>query len=297
MTIEFNCPKCKGLIAFPDKHAGRRAKCLTCGQKLIIPAESFKKPELIQPEPQPKGDPVPGFYRAVFVDTWKLFVDPRNATTLTFVVAVVCFKFFLAGTCCMGYVAPVIIWGWLFGFYLNLIAQTAWDDDRLPEIDVGTSVTFLLYVLGPFFRFFFTLFLVWLPFIIVLAVGLRHAVTIETLWSGSTTLHRLAQVLCLGGLSIFPAAILTTAVGQDFLLLRPDYLFAPVLKGFVPYLVPASLLAVTCLIEWHTTQYTGAGLTTTSLHLAVNLALQVVAIFAMRSIGLFYRHYACHFKW
>ncbi|MHC4748223.1 MAG: hypothetical protein ACYS18_13050 [Planctomycetota bacterium] len=31
--------------------------------------------------------------------------------------------------------------------------------------------------------------------------------------------------------------------------------------------------------------------------LAVNLAVQLLAIIAMRSIGLFYRHYNCHLKW
>jgi len=29
----------------------------------------------------------------------------------------------------------------------------------------------------------------------------------------------------------------------------------------------------------------------------MNLGLQVVAIIAMRAIGLFYRHYTCYFQW
>ena len=59
MTIEFNCPQCGALIAFESQHAGRRARCLSCGQKFIIPAESFQKAEKITPEPEPKGDPLP----------------------------------------------------------------------------------------------------------------------------------------------------------------------------------------------------------------------------------------------
>jgi hypothetical protein len=31
--------------------------------------------------------------------------------------------------------------------------------------------------------------------------------------------------------------------------------------------------------------------------LSVNLLVQLLAIFSMRSIGLFYRHYICYFKW
>ncbi|MHC4682343.1 MAG: hypothetical protein ACYTEK_27090 [Planctomycetota bacterium] len=34
-----------------------------------------------------------------------------------------------------------------------------------------------------------------------------------------------------------------------------------------------------------------------ALHLFANLAVQVTAIIAMRSIGLFYRHYSCYFPW
>ena len=133
MTIEFNCPNCGALIAFDSKHSGRRAKCLTCGQKLIIPNESFQKPEKIAPEPEPREDPIPGFGRAASVETWKLFFHPQNVTTLAFVVAVVCFRFFLArGVCGLDFLSTVIVWGWLFGFYLNIIQQTSFDEDLLP---------------------------------------------------------------------------------------------------------------------------------------------------------------------
>jgi len=296
MTIEFNCPKCGALIAFDSKHTGRQAQCLTCGQKLLIPAESFRKPERIEPEPE-KKEPIPGFYHAVFVDTWKVFVARQNVTTLVFMVAVVCFKFFLARACCLNYIASVIIWGWLFGFYLNVISRTAIDDDLLPEIDLGTSVTFLWYVIEPFFIFFYTLFLVELPFLIALSWVQDRGVTFQNFWSPSDAVHVLLQVLFVGGLFIFPVAILTTTVGRDFTMLRPDYLLAPISRAFMPYLTAGALLTATCFIEMHTTQYAGAGLTITAAHLAVNLMVQVLAIITMRSIGLLYHHYGCYFKW
>ena len=40
MTIQFNCPNCDSVMAFADKHVGKRAKCTTCGQRLIIPEKS-----------------------------------------------------------------------------------------------------------------------------------------------------------------------------------------------------------------------------------------------------------------
>lgn len=298
MTLEFNCPKCGAVIAFDSKHAGRRARCLTCGQKFVIPARSFETPAKIAPEPEPRGEPTPGFYRAAFVDTWKLFVRRENVTTLVFVVAVVCFKFFLARACCLNVLAAIMIWGWLFGFHLNIIYRTAIEDvDDLPEIELGTSVTFLWFVIAPILTFFFTLFLVELPFIIALALTRNSGVTWENFGSGLGPVHLVLQFLLILGLFLFPSAILATAVGRDFLLLRPDYLLAPILRAFGPYLTCALLLIAACFIERHTTQETGAAPLTTALHLALNLALQVVAIITMRAIGLFYRHYACHFKW
>ena len=193
MTIEFNCPWCGALIAFDGKHSGKCAKCLSCERRFVVPAESFQKPRKVEPEPSPKEDPIPGFSRAVFLDSWNVFLNRQHVTTLAFVVAVVCFRFFLAPACCLNYLSNFVIWGWLFGFYLNVISHTAIDDDQLPEIDIGTSVTFLLYILGPFFVFFYTLFLVELPFIIGLSLTQGSGVTFEHLWSGSSGLHRLLQ--------------------------------------------------------------------------------------------------------
>ncbi len=297
MTIEFNCPNCGALIAFDSKHAGQRAKCLTCGQKFLIPAASFEKPEKIAPEPKPREEPIPGFYRAVFLDNWRIFFRPESVTPLAFVMAVVCFRFFLAGACCLSYVASFIIWGWLFGFYLSIIYQTACDEDVLPEIDIGTSVTFLWHVLEPIFLFSYTLFLVELPFIITLSLANSHGITFDHIWSGHTPLHLLLQVFQIGGLFLFPAAILTLAVGQDFTLLRPDYLLAPLLRAFLPYLTVVLLLVATCYVEMHSTQEIGKDTMATAKNLGGNLLVQVVAILSMRSIGLLYRHYGGYFKW
>ena len=68
MTIEFNCPNCDALIAFGDIHAGKGGKCTTCGEHFIIPSKSFEKVEKVE-LPEEKGFPIPGFYRAVFVDS------------------------------------------------------------------------------------------------------------------------------------------------------------------------------------------------------------------------------------
>jgi hypothetical protein len=296
MTIRFNCPNCDSLIAFADKHCGKRARCLKCGQLFIIPFKDDEKPQKVKPKIE-KGEPLAGFYRAVFIDSWKLFVDSANVASLVFVVAVVCFKFFLSEAFCLGYISFIIVWGWLLGFYLNIIYETAFEIDNLPEIYLGTSITFLWYVIQPFLTFFFTMAVAQLPFFITMSLLQDKGITPVNMWAGHTGYYLLLQVFFIFGLFLFPMAILTMAVGKDIFLLRPDYFLIPVFKAFIPYIIVVILLSAFAILEMHTTQYAGAGLGATARDLALNLAVQVVAIIAMRSIGLFYRHYYCHFCW
>jgi len=293
MTIQFFCPNCNEIIGFPDKHAGKRARCTTCGQFFIIPSENYKKTKKVE-LPKEKGEPIPGFYHAVFVDNWKLFFDSENATSLVFVIAVVCFKFFTARSPCCAFVTHYAIWGWLFGFYLNIIYETAFEIDKLPEIYLGTSITFLWYIIKPLFLFSVTMAVVQLPFIIVFVLRKDEGLTIENIRQAE---FGLLHVLFILGLFLFPIAILTTAIGKDITMFRPDYLLRPIFRAFVPYVVTVLLLIAAALLETQTTQYTGAGLLKTAGHLAMNFTVQLIAIIAMRSIGLFHRHYSCHFAW
>jgi len=296
MTIQFFCPNCNEIIGFADKHSGKRARCTNCGQLFIIPTENYKKPKKVE-LPKEKGEPMPGFYHAVFVNNWKLFFDSENVTSLVFVIAAVCFKFFSSRSCCCGFVTNYVVWGWLLGFYLNIIYETAFEIEKLPEIYLGTSITFVWYIIKPLFLFSITMAVVQLPFIITLILLKDEGLTFENFWQEHTGFYLLSQGLLLSGLFLFPIAILTTAIGKDITMFRPDYFLAPVFKAFVPYVVTVVLLIAAALLETQTTQYTGSSLLTTAGHLAMNFAVQIVAIIAMRSIGLFYRHYNCHLAW
>ena len=301
MTIQFYCPNCDALIAFDSKHAGKRARCTTCGQIFVIPSKDSEKPKKIKPKIE-KSEPEPGFYRAVFLDSWKLFFNTENAASLVFVIAVVCFKFFLSPMMCCGYITFVVVWGWLLAFYLNIIYETAFEIDQLPQIHFATSSTlaeaaYLLYIIKPFLIFFFTMFIVQLPFIIALKLLQDKGLTYQNMWQAQTGLHLLLQTLFILGLFLFPMAVLTIAVGKDLTLLRPDYILLPIFRAPVSYIVVVALLVAACVLEMQTTQYDYSGFTITARRLALNLAVQVIAIIAMRSIGLFYRHYSCHLKW
>lgn len=141
------------------------------------------------------------------------------------------------------------------------------------------------------------MFIVQLPFTIALALLKDKGLTHENMWQARTALHLLLQMLFIFGLFLFPMAILTTAVGKDLTLLRPDYIVAPILKAFIPYLVVVVLLVAASLLETRTRQFESSTFAITAGNLTLNLAVQAIAIIAMRSIGLFYRHYSCHLRW
>lgn len=301
MTIQFNCPNCGELIAFGSKHAGKRARCTTCGQIFIIPSRDYEKPKKIEPEPQ-IAEPLPGFYHAVFIDTWKIFTNPQNATGLVFVAAAVCFKFFtghldysfdigaIRFQAPVGFIVSVAAWGCLLWYYMEIINSAAFDTEELPDVYMGGLLGFIWNILKSIYLFFIALTVVELPCIITFIISKKTGAEWPVL----------SKLLGIAGLFVFPMAILTIAVGREFALLRPDYILAPILKAFRPYLVPAALLVLAWQLQLSTAGYgelPGRGILIVALHLLANLAVQVIAIIAMRSIGLFYRHYSCHLKW
>lgn len=304
MTIEFNCPNCKAVIAFADKYGGKRAHCTNCQQRFIIPFRSHEKAKKVKPpKDKEKGEPIPGFYRAVFIDSWKLFTNPKNAAGLGFILIVVVLKFFTARLnfslhiqgnwlsfdfyIPLGWVSRGAAWGCLFWFYTEMIYSTGFDQDELPTVTIGGFYGFICKIVKSLYTIFVILLVVGLPFILAFLV---------LKWL-QVELPALLYPLMFGGLFLLPMAILTVAVGRDFTLLRPDYLLTPIRRAFKPYLVTAVILGGAIVFQIVTSQYAGQSSTAAAGYLSLNLLVQAFVLKAMRSIGLFYRHYSCHFIW
>lgn len=298
MTIRFNCPSCNELIAFADKHRGKRAHCTSCDQQFIIPSEDKETPKKIEP-PAEKAEPLPGFYRAVFLDSLKLFVRPQNATGLVFVIAAVCFKFFTGHIdysftmgafrvqAPVGLVVTLSVWGCLFWYYMEIICLTANDTDELPDVDMGGLFGYLWNVIKSLAIFAVGLIVVLLPSAIFISISRSTGVVFH--------------VLSHAGLFAFPMAVLTFSAGGGVsMVFRPDYIYKPIARAFWPYLLVAGLFILAWELQLRTIGYgrlIGSDNLIIGLHLLANLAVQALAIIAMRSIGLFYRHYSCHFPW
>ena len=298
MTIRFNCPNCNELIAFADKYIGRQARCASCRQRFIIPTESKQIPKKVEP-PAEKAEPLPGFYRAVLVDNWKIFFRPQNVTGLVFVIAAVCFKFFTGHTdysftmgmfrviAPTGLIVTLSVWGCLFWYYMEIINMTANETDELPDVDMDGFFGFIWNVIKSLSIFSIGLLAVLVPsFIYVLITGSTGIVS-----------HALSLV----GLFAFPMAVLIFSTAPEVLMVfRQDYIYKPIAKAFRPYLLVAGLFLLVWELQLRIIGYgklIGSGYFVIGLHLLANLAVQALAIVTMRSIGLFYRHYSFLLPW
>ena len=297
MTIRFNCPNCDELIAFADEHRGKRARCTSCVERFIIPSQHKEVPKKVAPSKE-DFEPLPGFYRAAFIDGLKLFVKPQNAVGLVFVTAVVCLKFFTGHTdysCTAfnfriqaptGLLITLAAWGCLFWYYMEIICIAASDTDELPDIDMGGLFGFIGNVIKSLFVFSFALIAVQLPCIIFIVISKEVGI--------------IPQVLSLLGLFAFPMVILTISIESDTILLfRPTYLLKPITKAFWPYLVVAGLLILAWQLQLIIPEYgdlSARSNLVVGLNLLAKLVIQVLAIISMRSIGLFRHYYSCYFS-
>jgi len=302
MTIRFNCPSCNELIAFADKHSGKRAHCANCGQKFIIPSEDKGKTKKIK-SPKEQAVPLPGFYRAVFVESRRLFANQENITGLVFIATAVCLKFFVAGRnytitlvgqamsidlpIPIGHVLHVSAWGFLFWYYMKIIYSIAYEHEKLPDVIVGGFNGLVWLIVKSVYTFILILLVLELPYFI--AALILNWMDVE--------LPVLEYVLMFGGLFLFPVAILTVAMGKDLTLLRPDYFLITISRAFMPYLVTAVLLGAAVVLQMYASQYSGQSAAVATGHLLLNFAVQVIILVAICSIGLFFRHYSCVLPW
>lgn len=297
MTITFRCPKCQTLCAFDVQYAGRRARCNTCNLLFIIPAVSGQEPKLYDP---PADEPVSGYYRAVFVQSWRMFVNPANVTGFVFIAAIVCLKFFVGHAdysftlpglriqLPIGQVATVITWGLLAWYFMELIHTTMLDDDELPVVEFGGGFAFFGIVIKSIYFFVVAIIIVELPFLIL--IGILEAAPFK--------LPELVRLLLLVvGIFAFPMAILTLAAGrQIYMVFWPPYIVGPIIKAFRPYFVSAALVMAAGLFNIKTVDYgslLGRSRVVVAMHLLVNFGSIAFTMIAMRSIGLFCRHYSC----
>ena len=187
----------------------------------------------------------------------------------------------------LGWILRAEVWGFLFWYYSEMIYSTGFDDKNFPEVILGGFYGLLWKIVKSLYTLFVILLVVWLPFIITYLISKKTQAELSILIS----------VFKYCGIFLLPIAILNAAVGRDLTLLRPDYFLTAIFRVFIPYLVPAIILGAAVILQMKTRQFSRTDSSGTVYYLLLNIAIQMIFIIAMRSIGLFYRHYSCHFKW
>jgi hypothetical protein len=301
------CPKCKTICEFADESAGFAITCKNCGRVFVTPSVQEK-----QLEPKPET-PLPGFYHAVFVDTWKIFARPHNYVLIGLVITIAVFKFLLAGSLCAdrmrtnilshmyiaGMALKILLWGWFCGVYFNIIHDTAYGyDDLTDEVEdafTAIATAFASSIGRPILLFYYALMgslLPWILFMTILALAAQFAGSL------SIFLHILIAAVFAGSVFLFPSALLTIAVTEDILSMRPDYFLRPVVRAFCPYLLVftfTTAAAVSWFFIGDMDAVVFASKPRVALELFLSVGFQLFAIITMRTIGLYYRHYQCYF--
>ncbi|MDO8302577.1 MAG: hypothetical protein Q7T18_04975 [Sedimentisphaerales bacterium] len=303
------CPKCTTECEYDDEAAGFAIECKKCGRIFITPSAEQKEKEAVPL--LPPG----GFYRAVFIDTWKIFVRPHNYILIGLLIAMAVFKFFLAGELCAdqlrekmlahAYIAgmslKILLWGWFAGIYFNIIHDTAYGlDDLTDEVDdaiTAMTTAFLASIGRPILLFYYAVAGSLMPLLVGMTI---LALVGEPAAILGIFLHVLIIVLFVGSLFLFPAAILTVAVTEDILSMRPDYFLKPIVSAFCPYLIVAAFTAAAG-VYWYYVGDLDAVANESQFRIAfellLNIGFQFFVIIAMRTIGLYYRHYHRYFSW
>ena len=294
MTIQFECPNCGEIIAFDEKHAGKRARCLKCDQRFIIPDKDFQKPRTIKIKTGPT-EPAPGFYKAALFDSPLQLISLKNITAIAFIITVTCVRFFFSHYNVniqmnavriwlpFGHMLNFLCWGILIWYYIETVETTATEVDSLPatELDGG-------------YGFFGKVFKSW--YILILAV---FALQIPAVILQRMNFSTAAKVLSLVGIFFVPSIIIATRTGSDIVsALRPGCITKPIFRAFGPYFVVAALFIIACQLQmWAGTygDFRKASRSIIASHLLANLALQLLFLTAARAAGLFYRHHICYF--
>jgi hypothetical protein len=292
------CPKCGNLCSFPKIDLGREGICAACSEHFVISTESSRKPKIIKV----LGGPVEGFYQSITIGNLKALVAPTSVTSVVWLAAITALRFFIGHTdysfnvpglriqLPTGQIATVITIGVSFWYFMETIRWAIFDENDLPEVVMSFGFGLAWDVIKSIWLFLSALVIALLPFIYIanmLPEELRQS--------------PLFHLIILPGLFIFPMTLLLISAGKKlWMAIRPDYIIRPIMKAPLQYVTIVILFGVSYLCHILTLGY-GSLKDPTYLSIALHLFADIASIFltllAMRSIGLFCKHYNCYMPW
>ncbi|MFG0273849.1 MAG: hypothetical protein ACF8QF_02200 [Phycisphaerales bacterium] len=318
---------CGMAIRYRAEHIGRTVKCRSCGGAVALagpqgervwfndddeaegaygidaapvkaPGASPVAPDAVHPqsgerrtlgrEKQIEKRREAGFWR----DSGRAFVfwmTPSGAIGLIVITAMLLIGTVLAFIPLIGLIVSIIVTGLVWGFYLEVIQNTAGGDDDLPDPSTWDGVWDSVIV--PIATFLTVTLVCALP-----ALGALFAdMPITVVFAAGAF-----------GAFLWPVTIMTAAIGGAGAAIRLDLLVRTVFSAFVPYLCIWLMLTVATFANWMATaggegvlpppvvDFLTSGIVGYSLG---ELASVYTSIVSMKLIGLYYRHYSDRFPW
>jgi hypothetical protein len=295
MTITCVCPKCGRFCGFTAALAGRPAGFLACNSNLIVPNKEAHTTRLVKPEPEAA---MPGFYRAVLVDNFKVFIQKESLFGIILCIALTGFHFFVGDedySFTLGAFRPPLIIGWvvtffcagyLLWYFMETINITATGDDILPEIFIGAGFVFIGQAMKSIYLFM-------AAFAIAVIPGAALAVLLGKMGISYPWLNMIIITL---SLLILPMILCMLGSGVAlWKVFRYDLNIRIIIKTFRPYVLSAMITFIALLAVYFTVGFFATNPDSNHPGILVILALRLLAVFmmlfAMRTIGLYARHY------
>lgn len=295
MTISCTCPQCGRVCGFKDQYAGRRARCLACNARFIIPAADGIRALPVQPSAQ---EPLPGFFRAVLADNCKAFFQKESLLGIILCAALTSFHFFAGDadySFTLGRFRPPLIVGWIvtFGcggcllwYCMEIISSTFLENDSLPDIFIGSGFAFLGESLKNIYLFIAAAAVAALP-------GTAVTALLELFGLSYTGLQTAVVLL---SLTMWPMMLALMGVGAaPWKLFRYDLIIRMIAKTLGAYLLTAAIAFAALSAVYGTIGLFAQDIQSAAgmlAALAARLAAAGMLLFAMRTIGLYVRHYS-----
>lgn len=294
-AIQCQCPQCGRVCAFKADYAGRRARCLNCQARFIIPTRPGRPAALQEPEP---ARPLPGFYANALKGGLKTFAHRESRVGLIFAAALVIFHFFLGNEdlsfslpgfrppLLIGWITTVVTFGCFAWYSMEVIVAARMGVEPLPPVEPGAGFEFIWLVIKSCYLFAVTLIVALLPASFISAWFEYCGMAIGP-W------YYVLAALCL---LLWPINLAIIALEVPlWRIFRYDLLVAAIAKTVVPYCFTAGLaLAAFFVLYLGVGHFAGdeiTGLAVLGL-LGLRLAGAGLFLFAMRIVGVYCLHYA-----
>lgn len=317
--IAISC-QCGARYRVPEKLAGKRVKCKQCGSPIPIPvpepapeAADEYEVDLLADEPATIGGTavagpavisVPaaaarpasdksshlGPYLRDCAASLMFFAETGNLLRFVIVAAITMLRPLLWYAPCIGLLALIIVFGWIFSFLFNVLLNAADGQRDLPELTLMEGL--MQTVIAPCFKFLAALIVACCPMVVY------GVIDPEAVEQGEPTFWVFVGL----GVFLWPMAILMVGIGGISSFARPDLIVRTLIRTLMPYLLVCVLTAGALVGSWFIHQtLTGSGGKGSEHPIALLCALEVLELYAwvlvMRFLGLYYHHFKTRFAW